>query len=99
MRFMVMVKSDAKSEAGLMPGEKLQSEMGTLNEEMTKEGVMLAGEGLHPTSKGTRVRYAAGKFTVVDGPFTEAKELLGGYWLIQVKSREEALEWIKRVPF
>jgi hypothetical protein len=99
MRFMVMVKNDAKSEAGVMPDEKLLSEMGKLNEEMTKAGVMLAGEGLHPTSKGTRVRYAAGKFTVVDGPFAEAKELLGGYWLIQVKSRDEAIEWIKRVPF
>jgi hypothetical protein len=99
MRFMVMVKSDAKSEAGVMPDEKLLSEMGKLNEEMTQAGVMLAGEGLQPTSKGTRVRYAGGKFTVIDGPFTESKELLGGYWLIQVKSKEEAFEWIKRVPF
>ena len=98
MRFMVLVKADAKSEAGIMPDEKLLAEMGKYNEELVKAGVMLAGEGLHPSSKGTRVRFSGNKRTVIDGPFSETKELIAGFWLIQVKSREEAIEWVKRCP-
>jgi hypothetical protein len=99
MRFMVLVKADKNSEAGVMPDEKLLTEMGKYNEELVKAGVMLAGEGLHPSSKGVRVRFDGAKRTVIDGPFAETKELLAGFWLLQVKSKEEAIEWIKRAPF
>ena len=98
MRFMVMVKATRNSEAGAMPGEKLLAEMGKFNEELVKAGVMLAGEGLHPSSKGTRVKFSGGKRTVIDGPFAETKELVAGFWLWQVKSKEEAIEWVKRCP-
>jgi hypothetical protein len=98
MRFMVMVKATAASEAGVMPTEQLLSDMGKFNEELVKAGVMLAGEGLHPSSKGVRVRFAGAKRTVVDGPFAETKELVAGFWLWQVRSREEAIEWVKRCP-
>jgi hypothetical protein len=98
MRFMVMVKADANSEAGVMPSEKLLTEMGKFNEELVKAGVMLAGEGLQPSSKGARVKFSRGQKTVIDGPFTEAKELIAGFWLWQCKSKEEALEWAKRCP-
>ena len=98
MRFMVIIKADAKSEAGEMPSERLLNEMGKYNEELVKAGVMLAGEGLHPSSKGARVRFSGTKRTVVDGPFLETKELVAGFWLIQVKSKEEAIEWVKRIP-
>jgi hypothetical protein len=98
MRFMVIIKADAKSEAGEMPSERLLTEMGKYNEELVKAGVMLAGEGLHPSSKGARVRFSGSKRTVIDGPFSEAKELVAGFWLIQVKSKEEAIEWVKRIP-
>ncbi len=99
MRFMVMVPADKNSEAGILPDKKLFEEMGKFNEEMVKAGVMLAGEGLQPTSKGARIRFSGGKTTVTDGPFTEAKELIAGFWLIQVKSKEEAIAWMKRAPF
>ena len=99
MRFMIMVKASKDSEAGVMPDEKLLAAMGKFNEELVKAGVMLAGEGLHPSAKGARVTYAGSKRTVTDGPFTEAKELVAGFWLIQVKSKEEAIEWAKRAPF
>jgi hypothetical protein len=95
---MVMVKATKNSEAGVMPSEKLLSEMGKFNEELVKAGVMLAGEGLHPSSKGKRVVFSSGKKRVVDGPFTETKELVAGFWLWQVKSIEEALEWARRCP-
>ncbi|MDP2314707.1 MAG: YciI family protein [Pseudomonadota bacterium] len=98
MRFMVMVKANAVTEAGGMPDEKLLTEMGAFNEELVKAGVLLAGEGLHPSSKGARVRFADGKTTVIDGPFAETKELVAGFWLLQVKSREEAIAWIRRCP-
>ena len=98
MRFMVIVKADKDSEAGVLPTEKLLAEMGKYNEELVKAGVMLAGEGLHPSSKGARVKFSGTKRTVVDGPFTEAKELIAGYTTIQVKSREEAMEWARRFP-
>lgn len=98
MRFMVMVKANADSEAGVMPSTELLTEMGKYNEELAKAGVLLAGEGLHPSSKGARVKFSGTKRTVVDGPFTEAKELVAGFWLIQVKSKEEAIEWVKRCP-
>ena len=98
MRFMVMVKATEESEAGVMPSEELLTEMGKYNEELVKAGVMLAGEGLHPSSKGARVRFAGKERTVVDGPFAETKELVAGFWLIQVKSKEEAIEWVKRCP-
>jgi hypothetical protein len=98
MRFMVIVKADKDSEAGVMPSEKLLTEMGKYNEELVKAGVMLAGEGLHPSSKGARVRFSGTKRTVIDGPFAETKELIAGFWLIQVKSKEEAIEWVKRCP-
>jgi hypothetical protein len=98
MRFMVMVKATEESEAGVMPSEELLTEMGRYNEELVKAGVMLAGEGLHPSSKGARVRFSGKDRTVIDGPFAETKELVAGYWLIQVKSREEAIEWVKRCP-
>ncbi len=99
MRFVVLVKGDKDSEAGVMPDEKLLTDMGKFNDELVKAGVMLAGEGLHPTSKGVRVRFDGGKRTVIDGPFTEAKELVAGFWLWQVKTKEEAIEWLKRAPF
>ncbi|HEY7500657.1 MAG TPA: YciI family protein [Vicinamibacterales bacterium] len=99
MRFMMMVKADKNTEAGVLPDEKQLADMAKFNEEMVKAGVMLAGEGLQPSSKGARVRFADGKPSVTDGPFAEAKELVAGFWLIQVKSKAEALEWAKRVPF
>ena len=98
MRFMVMVRATKNSEAGVMPDEKLLADMGKFNEELVKAGVMLAGEGLHPSSKGARVRFAGSKRTVLDGPFAETKELIAGFWLWQVKSREEAIEWVRRCP-
>ena len=98
MRFMVMVKATKDSEAGVMPDEKLLAEMGKYNEELAKAGVLLAGEGLHPSSKGARVRFSGSNRTVIDGPFAETKELIAGYWLFQVKSLEEAIEWVKRAP-
>jgi hypothetical protein len=98
MRFMVLVKASKDSEAGVMPSEKLLTEMGKYNEELVKAGVLLAGEGLHPSSKGARVKFSGTKRTVVDGPFAETKELVAGFWLIQVKSKEEAIEWVKRCP-
>ena len=99
MRFMVIVKATPESEAGVMPDRKVLEEMGKYNEELAKAGVMLAGEGLHPSSKGVRVRYEGPKRTVIDGPFAETKELVAGFWLIDVKSKEEAIEWVKRAPF
>ncbi len=99
MKVMVLVKGNAGYEAGAMPDEKLLTAMGKFNEELVKAGVLLAGEGLHPSSKAARVRFSGGKQTVIDGPFAEAKELVAGFWLWQVKSREEAIEWIKRAPF
>lgn len=98
MRFMVIIKATDESEAGILPDEKLLTEMGKYNEELVKAGVMLAGEGLQPSSKGARVRFSGDKRTVIDGPFAETKELIAGFWLIQVKSREEAIEWVKRIP-
>ncbi len=98
MRFMILVKADKDSEAEILPDEKLLRDMGNYNDELVKAGVMLAGEGLHASSKGARVKFSGTKRTVVDGPFTEAKELIAGFWLIQVKSKEEAIEWVKRVP-
>jgi hypothetical protein len=98
MRFMVMVRATKDSEAGVLPDEKLLAEMGKYNEELVKAGVMLAGEGLHPSSKGARVRFSGTKRTVIDGPFAETKELIAGVWLWQVKSKEEAIEWLKRCP-
>ena len=99
MRFMVFVKGGEEYEAGAMPSEQELAEMGKFNEELVKAGVMLDGDGLHPSSKGARVRYGEGAPKVIDGPFTEAKELVAGYWIWQVKSKEEALEWLKRAPF
>jgi hypothetical protein len=99
MRFMVLVKASEESEAGVMPEEELLAEMGRYNEELAKAGAMLAGEGLHPSSKGARVKFSGDQRTVTDGPFTEAKELIAGFWLIEVKSKEEAIEWVKRAPF
>jgi hypothetical protein len=99
MRFMVIVKADKNSEAGLLPSEKVLADMGKFNEELVKAGVMLAGEGLHPSSKGARVKFSGQKRTVTDGPFAETKELIAGFWLWQVKSKEEAIEWLKRAPF
>jgi hypothetical protein len=99
MRFMVIVKADKDSEAGVLPDEKILTAMGKYNEELSNAGVLLAAEGLHPSSKGARVRFSGGKPTVTDGPFAETKELVAGFWLWQVKSREEAIEWLKRAPF
>ena len=99
MRFMVIVKADKNSEAGVLPDQKIMAEMTKFNEELAKAGVMLAGEGLHPSSKGTRVKFSGTKRTVTDGPFTEAKELIAGFWLWQVKSKQEAIDWLKRAPF
>ncbi len=98
MRVMVIVKATKNSEAGVLPDEKLLTAMGKYNEELVKAGVMLAGEGLHPSSKGKRVRFAGGKKTVTDGPFAETKELIAGFWLWQVKSMDEAIEWLRRCP-
>jgi hypothetical protein len=98
MKFMVIVKATKESEAGIMPDQKLLTDMGKYNEELVKAGVMLAGEGLHPSSKGTRVKFAGDKRTVIDGPFTESKELIAGFWLWECKSKEEAIEWLKRCP-
>jgi hypothetical protein len=98
MRFMILLKADKNSEAGVLPDEKLLTEMGKFNEELVKAGVMLAGEGLQPSSKGARVKFSGSKRTVIDGPFAETKELIAGYWLWQVKSKEEAVEWVKRCP-
>jgi hypothetical protein len=98
MRFMVMVKADKNSEAGVLPDERLLTAMGKFNEELAKAGVLLAGEGLQPSSKGARVRFSGDKRTVIDGPFAETKELIAGFWLWQVKSKEEAIEWVKRCP-
>jgi len=99
MRFMVLVKADKDSEAGVLPSTELLTEMGKFNEELVKAGVMLAGEGLQPSSKGVRVRFAGGKKTVIDGPFAETKELVAGFWIWQCKSKEDAIEWLKRAPF
>ena len=99
MRFMVIVKANKESEAGVLPNEEILTKMGKFNEELVKAGVMLAGEGLHASSKGARVRFSGGKRTLIDGPFTESKELVAGFWLWQVKSKEEAIEWLKRAPF
>jgi hypothetical protein len=99
MRFMVIVKADRNSEAGVMPSTELLAAMGKFNEELVKAGVMLAGEGLQPSAKGVRVKFDGSKRTVTDGPFAEAKELVAGFWLWQCKSKEEAIEWLKRAPF
>ncbi|CAA9563031.1 PhnB protein [uncultured Synechococcales cyanobacterium] len=99
MKVMVLVKASSDSEAGVMPSEELLTAMGQYNEELVKAGVMLAGEGLHPSSKGVRVRFSGTNRTVIDGPFTETKELIAGFWLWQVQSMAEAIEWIKRSPF
>jgi hypothetical protein len=99
MRFMVIVKASKDSEAGVLPDQKILAEMGKFNEELAKAGVMLAGEGLQASSKGVRIKYSGSKRTVRDGPFAETKELVAGFWLWQVKSREEAIEWAKRIPF
>jgi hypothetical protein len=98
MRFMMIVKASKDSEAGVLPGQELLSAMGKYNEELMKAGVLLDGAGLQASSKGARIKFSGGKRTVVDGPFTEAKELIAGYWIIQVKSREQAIEWAKRAP-
>ena len=98
MRFMILVKASKDSEAGVMPSEKLLTEMGKFNEELAKAGVLLAAEGLQPSSKGARVKFSGDKRTVIDGPFTETKELVAGFWIWQVKSKEEAIEWLKRCP-
>ena len=98
MRFMIMIRADKNSEAGIMPSEELLTGMGTYNEELVKAGVMLAGEGLHPSSKGARVIFSGGKHSVTDGPFTETKELIAGFWIFRVNSKQEAIEWVKRCP-
>jgi hypothetical protein len=98
MRFMVMIKADKSTEAGVMPSEQLLAEMGKYNEELVKAGVMLAGEGLQPSSKGARVKFSGSKRTVIDGPFSEANELIAGFWILQVKSKQEAIDWVKRCP-
>lgn len=99
MRFMMLVKASDDTEAGVMPTEDQLAEMGRYNEALVKAGILLAGEGLHPSSRGVRVRFDGDRRTVVDGPFSETKELVAGYWLIQVKSRDEAVEWARRIPF
>ncbi len=99
MRFMIIVKADKNSEAGVLPDKKTLTEMGKFNEELVKAGVMLAAEGLHPSSKGARVKFSGRERTVIDGPFAETKELIAGFWLWQVKSKQEAIEWLKRAPF
>lgn len=99
MRVMVLVKADADSEAGIMPGEDVFAKMGAYNEELVKAGIMLAGEGLHPSARGLRMRFSGSERTITDGPFAETKELLAGFWLWQVRSLDEAVEWLKRAPF
>ena len=99
MRFMVIVKANKESEAGVLPSQEILQKMGKFNEELVKAGVMLAGEGLHPSSRGARVKFNGNQRTVTDGPFAETKELIAGFWLWQVKSKEEAIEWLKRAPF
>jgi hypothetical protein len=99
MRFMVIVKANKDSEAGVLPDEKILTEMTKFNEELVKAGAMLAGEGLHPSSKGTRIKFSGNKKTVTDGPFAETKELVAGFWLLQMKSKAEVIEWMKRAPF
>ncbi|MDM0069312.1 YciI family protein [Variovorax sp. J31P207] len=99
MRFMVIVKASKESEAGVMPSQQLLTDMGNYNEALVKAGVLLAGEGLHPSSKGARMRFSGKERTVIDGPFSETKELIAGFWLWQVRSKEEALEWLRRAPF
>ena len=99
MRFMILVPANKDSEAGVLPDETILAAMGKFNEEMVKAGVMLAAEGLHATSKGARIKYSDGKTTVIDGPFTESKELIAGFWLIQAKDKDEAIAWMKRAPF
>jgi hypothetical protein len=99
MKFMILVKADKNSEAGRLPDEKLLTEMGKYNEELAKAGIMLAGEGLHPTSKGARVKFAGGKHIVTNGPFSESRDLIAGFWVWQAKSKDEAIEWVKRAPF
>jgi len=99
MRFMVLVKADKQSEAGAMPSREILEAMGKFNEKLIQAGVMLAGEGLHPSSKGVRVRFSAGKKTVIDGPFAETKELVAGFWIWRVNSRDEAIEWLQKAPF
>ncbi|AFY20010.1 YciI family protein [Pseudomonas sp. QLc11A] len=98
MRFMIIIKASQDSEAGVMPSQELLTAMGNYNEELVKAGIMLAGEGLHPSSKGARIKFSGEKRTVIDGPFIETKELIAGFWLWKVKSREEAIEWVKRCP-
>ncbi|XXX74218.1 YciI family protein [Sorangium sp. So ce134] len=98
MRFMIMIKATKDSEAGVMPSEQLLTEMGKFNEELVKAGVLVAGDGLHPSAKGARVRFSGDKRTVIDGPFAETKELIAGYWIWEVKSKEEAIAWVKRCP-
>src|SRR5881396_1503551 len=98
MRFMVLIKATKDSEAGVMPSEQLLTEMGKFNEELVKAGVMLAGEGLHPSAKGARVKFSGNKRSVIDGPFAETKELVAGFWILQCKSKEECVEWVKRCP-
>src|SRR5205085_4465945 len=98
MRFMVIVKADRNSEAGVLPGEKMLTEMGKFNEELGKAGILLAGEGLHASSKGARVKFSGGKRTVIDGPFAETKELIAGFWIWKVNSLQEAIDWVKRCP-
>src|ERR687886_2132044 len=98
MRFMVIVKANADSEAGVLPSEEILAAMGKYNEELAKAGVLLAAEGLHPSAKGARVKFSGKNRTVIDGPFSETKELIAGFWLIQVKSKDEAIEWVKRCP-
>jgi hypothetical protein len=98
MRFVVLVKADKNTEAGVMPSEKLLADMGKYNEELAKAGILLAGEGLHPSSKGAHVKFSGAKRTVVDGPFKDSKDLICGFWMFQVKSKEEAIEWVKRCP-
>jgi hypothetical protein len=99
MRFMVLVKADKQTEAGALPSQEILDAMGKFNEQLIQAGVMLAGEGLHPSSKGARVRFSGGKKTVIDGPFAETKELIAGFWLWKVSSKEEAIEWLKKAPF
>ena len=99
MRFMILVKASKESEAGMMPSQQLLTEMGKFNEELAKAGVLLAGEGLHPSSRGTRVKFSGDKRIVIDGPFAETKELIAGFWIWQVNSKDEAINWLKRAPF
>src|SRR5882724_1320624 len=98
MKFMILIKANADSEAGVLPDEKLLSEMGQFNEELVKAGIMLAGEGLHPSSKGARVKFSGAKRTVTDGPFAETKELIAGFWMWKCKSKQDAIDWVKRCP-